>query len=167
MHEMIWASCGHWSQDKWVTHWWCNSIWPTTERFQNNSSPLYQHTDVSEREFNFTDHQVAEGVHPLTVSAAKKSEDLSTNLIRHHTLAYLTYQFKLNGRRSPHIPEQISEMKVGNLTESKFQRETRRSFVSWSAHPSQFRWSTHPPLAVCRQAAFKGVFYQKSIEVCS
>lgn len=66
-----------------------------------------------EREFNLTDQLVAEGVHPLTGSAAKKSEDLSTNLITYHTLAYLTYQFKLNGDHSTHIPEQISGMKVG------------------------------------------------------
>ena len=69
--------------------------------------------NLEEREkqskFNVTDQRVSEGVRPLGAQLLRKVS-LTANLITYHTLTYLAYQFKLSGRHSSHIPEQISEI---------------------------------------------------------
>lgn len=111
-----------------------DSTWSTTEKeILKTISHRYISARIisticrreKERGFNFTDpHRSKEFTHSQLGSAAEKSEDLEHNF-NHvpHTLAYLTYQFRLNGNHSTHIPEQISEMKVGNLNKRRLKWE--------------------------------------------
>lgn len=116
-----------------VSHTKLKRLNTANDRKRSLNSPLHQCRNVivfricgrkrdRGRVLNFKD--VAEVVHPLTGSAAQKTEDLGAHLITYHTLTCSTYQLKLNGSHSTHIPEQISERKEANLTR-RFEWEAR------------------------------------------